>query len=508
MNHASLFSGIGGFDLASSWMGWENVFQCEIDPFCQQVLKHHFPTTTHTSDVHRLMVDGNANLIYCDCDGSQESKICLGCEVVRARAIYSGDSGLVWSNETGDVENLEKKECEVSSELAVQIRESLLQRKNKGERLCSECTGICSAEGDSGEEDTLRRVREHGFIQGWEKRNTSTSRQLQRTTESQMAMPEMSSSLAQDSQSNFPQITHDTSHPFRRMCCEGHSVICRRGDIDILTGGVPCQPASAAGKRKGTSDDRWLWPEAFRILRELKPTFAVFENVRGLTSLEQGMVFNSLLSELEENGYEVQPFCIPACAVGAPHKRERIWFVAHNKYERQTRRESKKRPRPEEGIFERGDCDVADPDNTGLEGGEEARDSGSSRKDSLEQSGGQSGCDVTNPKCNVYSRTERGINAKENKVESLNREEKYPTRKPRRADSNGRGTGHEIWKEGWLQAATRLCRVDDGLPRELDGISVPKWRKESLKAYGNAIVPQVAYEIFQSIDTASKQTRV
>ena len=100
------------------------------------------------------------------------------------------------------------------------------------------------------------------------------------------------------------------------------------GAVELICGGVPCQPASYAGKRCGTSDSRWLWPEAFRVVRLYKPTWCIFENVSGLTSLEQGVVFDSLLSALEDCEYEVQSFIIPACAVDAPHRRDRVWIIA------------------------------------------------------------------------------------------------------------------------------------------------------------------------------------
>ena len=102
------------------------------------------------------------------------------------------------------------------------------------------------------------------------------------------------------------------------------------GTIELVCGGVPCQPASYAGRRRGVQDNRWLWPEAFRIVRNVKPTWCLFENVRGLTSLEQGVVFDSLLSELASFGYEVQTFIVPACAVDAPHRRDRVWILGHS----------------------------------------------------------------------------------------------------------------------------------------------------------------------------------
>jgi len=97
---------------------------------------------------------------------------------------------------------------------------------------------------------------------------------------------------------------------------------------DVVTGGFPCQPFSVAGKQKGTSDDRHLWPEMFRIIKALKPRIVVGENVRGIVNIQDGMVFETVCTNLEDEGYEVQAFNIPAAGVGAPHRRERIWFIA------------------------------------------------------------------------------------------------------------------------------------------------------------------------------------
>ncbi len=97
---------------------------------------------------------------------------------------------------------------------------------------------------------------------------------------------------------------------------------------DIITGGFPCQSFSVAGKQKGTSDSRYLWPEMFRIIKIFKPRYVIGENVRGIVNIENGMVFETVCSNLEDEGYEVQPFLIPAASVGAPHRRERVWFIA------------------------------------------------------------------------------------------------------------------------------------------------------------------------------------
>jgi len=132
-------------------------------------------------------------------------------------------------------------------------------------------------------------------------------------------------------------------------------------DVFILTGGFPCQPFSVAGKRAGEQDDRFLWPEMLRVIREIHPTWIVGENVAGIQSIFQYGISSELedkeylskeeatadfkgisertgentlwmvLDNLEELGYEVQVFIIPACAVNAPHRRERVWIVGHAK---------------------------------------------------------------------------------------------------------------------------------------------------------------------------------
>ena len=102
------------------------------------------------------------------------------------------------------------------------------------------------------------------------------------------------------------------------------------GAIDIIVGGVPCQPASVAGKRRGTEDDRWLWGETLRIVKAIRPKWCVFENPFGILSLQGGVPFEGILSEMEAEGYETGTFIIPACAVGAPHKRQRVFIVGYS----------------------------------------------------------------------------------------------------------------------------------------------------------------------------------
>ena len=95
--------------------------------------------------------------------------------------------------------------------------------------------------------------------------------------------------------------------------------------VDVISGGFPCQPFSCAGERRGKEDDRFLWPEMLRVIRELRPSWVIGENVPGIINL----ALDEVLSDLESAGYAAQAFVIPACGVDAPHKRDRVAIVAH-----------------------------------------------------------------------------------------------------------------------------------------------------------------------------------
>ena len=103
-------------------------------------------------------------------------------------------------------------------------------------------------------------------------------------------------------------------------------------EADVITGGFPCQPFSVAGKQKGTNDNRYLWPEMFRLIKEIKPEFVIGENVQGLINLQDGMVLRQVQDDLESEGFEVQCFLIPASGLGAWHKRNRVWIMGHSKH--------------------------------------------------------------------------------------------------------------------------------------------------------------------------------
>ena len=347
MKHGSLFSGIGGFDLAAEWAGWENVFHCEWNEFGQKVLKYHFPKAITHNDITK---------------------------------------------------------------------------------------------------------------------------------------------------------TDFTTY---------------RDRIDVLTGGFPCQPYSSAGKRLGKEDERHLWPEMLRAIREIKPSWVVGENVLGLVNWNGGLVFEEVQSDLEAEGYEVQPYILPAAGVGAPHRRDRVWFVAHKNTDKNGRSHIEREKEPKK----RGQRNVSSGNNERIcpynaknrlatysdkrddrrtarkdagKGGEERGQERNAVRESVE-----SGEVFGDPSNSDNTRADKRVRDNGNgKTENKGRQEQ-----PQLESWAGRGR--------WENFPTKppICGGNDGLPRELDGITFPTWRNESIKAYGNAIVPQVAYQIFKAINEYNKNQK-
>lgn len=203
-----------------------------------------------------------------------------------------------------------------------------------------------------------------------------------------------------------------------------------RGKIDILTGGFPCQPYSNAGKRKGKEDERHLWPEMLRAIREIQPKWIVGENVLGIVNWNGGLVFDEVQAEMEIEGYKVLPFLLPACAVNSQQIRYRVWFVAYsNKVARESMGERKKK-------------------------------------------------DTSQRNKKFWSESREFVHLAFNGSLAEGRNER-----------------------GQKQICEPTLISDlDGISKELDGITFQKWVNESNGAFGNAIVPQLAYEIFKAID--------
>ena len=405
MTHGSLFSGIGGFDLAAEWMGWQNVFHCEWNTFGQRVLKHYWPKAISYNDITK---------------------------------------------------------------------------------------------------------------------------------------------------------TDFTIH---------------RGSIDILTGGFPCQPYSLAGKRKGKDDDRHLWPEMLRAIREIQPRWVVGENVLGLVNWSDGLVFHEVQADLEAEGYEVQPFVLPAVSVNAPHRRDRVWFVAKNTSSDGCLFGESIKEGAE--VWQQRDISAGDTERVrreemaGLTADSECngRRAGTKRKhnnirewtictdkskdgDKVRSQFRDGGCNWVTSNTNGIGCNDRSDNWRERQVshdeERSSKESEserggrfgrtgeicgdgdaadtYIDRLQRSVfpgwdDKQGRNRPVESIKEhlythgksriqnaGWQNFPTvsPICDGNDGISYELDSITFSKWRQESIKAGGNAVVPQVVLQIFRTIEEYEK----
>ena len=327
-----------------------------------------------------------------------------------------------------------------------------------------------------------------------------------------------------------------------------------QGKINVLTGGFPCQPFSCAGQRKGAEDDRYLWPEMLRAIREIQPDWVVGENVAGILTMvqpggetplgseetlfgednrkrtlyRQEYVVETVCNDLEREGYSVQPVVIPACAVGAPHRRDRVFFIARRA---DAGNEGMQREW-ENNILSGGTAPDTDShrwrdgknqqvtiaERKGTANIGTFREDGAS-SDSQCQGSGQIYKEVQSEQPNGHSFDSNGNkrNVAYSSSEGLSTL-RFPTsiEKKKRENEDGcsvqppgnvrRASFAERWKNFPTQSP--VCSRDDGIFTGLDGIAFSKWRQESIKAYGNAIVPQVMYEIFLAIESIEKRQTV
>lgn len=214
------------------------------------------------------------------------------------------------------------------------------------------------------------------------------------------------------------------------------------GTVDVICGGYPCQPFSTAGQRRGKEDDRHLWPEFSRLVAELRPAWVIGENVAGHIS----MGLDDVLFDLEGQGYAARSFVIPACAVDAPHRRDRVWTVAYSAQLQRNGSGEHRQPRKRQvsELRKRGGSDtLAETNNQGLQGRTQTRNIGSKRSRRNEQP-------------------------------------------ERRSD---------LPRAAWLPEPN-VGRVANGVPRRVD----------RLKALGNAVVPQIPEMIGRAILAAELET--
>ena len=251
----------------------------------------------------------------------------------------------------------------------------------------------------------------------------------------------------------------------------------------ILTAGYPCQPFSHAGQRLGQADDRHIWPYLFQIVAQKRPAWCCFENVYGHVS----MGLDQVLLDLEGQGYATRPFIVPACGVDAPHRRDRLWIIAHSQSDRWDKRQSDQRrrnernaPRKEQGLgyggsFERGAKDVADTGHAGVhqqrQSGDVEQEVGNERRvlrDGLPDRKGDERQDVAD----IQMQSGRGSQGEP----------------PQRSTLGGLG--------GMADGIPRWLDEPRDNPRTVKGV---KGRAARLRGLGNAIVPQIAMKIGQAI---------
>jgi DNA (cytosine-5)-methyltransferase 1 len=250
--------------------------------------------------------------------------------------------------------------------------------------------------------------------------------------------------------------------------------------IDIITGGYPCQPFSVAGRKKGEEDPRHVWPEMFRLIQELRPTWVIGENVGGHIKLG----LDSVLENLESEGYSARTFSISASSIGANHKRERVWIVAHsNEMQRQflCGQKSEQRQETFEGTSERSGTPISMANSERL-----GRTEGTEKSKELEREESSDQLDHCGKGCTKCQSCQTMANSEgsEGNVNDSN-------------GGNGKAPQEELFGEhgsasgvsAWWSVEPSVGRVAHGVPDRVD----------RLKCLGNSVVPQIPYVIGLSL---------
>ena len=275
---------------------------------------------------------------------------------------------------------------------------------------------------------------------------------------------------------------------------------------DIITGGFPCQPISVAGKRRGTDDDRYLWHETMRIIRECKARWFIGENVEGIINIQDGMVLRQVQDDLEKEGFQVQCLVIPASSIGAWHQRKRVWILAYSKHNGSHRSKGNETiessNQSKEWLFIRDDQDVSNT-NTGfsVRENEEVQARGNTINDGSKDvpntnsfgHRGWSSKGCTNERWSFLPREqegrEMGSETSRCDVDVSNTNEQRTQVQIKRKHTSIKMSGSSSQKT-WWQTQSSLCRVPNGLSYELD-----KDRTNRIKSLGNSIVPLIAREL-------------
>tara|TARA_X000001036_G_scaffold108038_1_gene101202 strand:- start:3615 stop:4817 length:1203 start_codon:yes stop_codon:yes gene_type:complete len=322
-------------------------------------------------------------------------------------------------------------------------------------------------------------------------------------------------------------------------------------EADVIVGGFPCQPFSVAGKQKGRDDNRYLWPEMFRLIKEIKPEFIIGENVQGLVNLQNGMVLRQVQDDLEGEGFEVQCFLIPASGIGAWHQRFRVWIVGHSKHNGLLAAEKRSRDKKiNGGTQERQNQTIESERTSGSRNDEDVSNTSSSRslskqigdtrsmgEESKKEKGRERSESTICTSTRSSTRRERKVKDVSNTIgqrTTVSTEGKHSSIEVPRSNgkerrdnvsytiselsdgcsSTTRNSEKEFirlecnegwhWNEvrsevercseqskstnqTWWQIESDLCGVPNGISRELD-----KDRASRIKSLGNAIVPQMA----------------
>jgi len=416
LTHLDLFSGVGGFSLAAKWVGFKTIGFVEIDKYCQQVLRKHWPDVPIVEDINNVeeikQIVENSIISRCPHRETKEE----GTEVREQWKPVAGDGNRIHREKiiaNTTVRGLEKQ-------------------------------GLRYGDKQSAQQDKIDRQ-----IQEDDATNSNGNRPQIKRAEQQASGDRQHKTLQRElGRSNWEQNSTKL----------------------LLTGGFPCQPFSQAGRRKGSHDNRYLWPQTLAVIEAIKPDWVILENVAGLLSMvfpdsavgvanqaslygdadeeicDYDTICGRIESDLREAGYETVWLVIPACAVSAPHRRDRVWIVGNSQRKRL------------DGTL----CNTKPSRGIQQEFEERCRTDGKGIVADTKNSLGW-------PR--QYSRGEKtewaaGYN------EFAGDDRTIPN-----------------WSENWYEVATRFCRMDDGVPNRVD----------RLKALGNAIVPQVAYQILKGI---------